>query len=295
MINTKIINKVLNKSINVDITFDALDDVHSIKPNTLTYCNTEKYFLQAINNSNITGIICSAEISLNIITHKIIIESKNPGYDFILLHNYYYSKNSSLQKSLIHPSAIIHNTAFISEFGVIIEEGVTIGPYVVVFPNVIIKSNTCVGAHCVLGCEDIEAKKSNICYINAYHDGSLEIGCSCFVGSGVTISRGIYGKMTKIGNNTFISNNSVIAHAVTVGENCMILGCHICGSVDIGNNVRINPKAVISNGLKIGDNATVLLGSIVITDVKNGITVSGHYAIEHPRFLYKFVKLFGKI
>ena len=77
MIDTKIINKVLNKSINLDLSFDALDDVHSIKPNTLTYCNTEKYFSQAINNSNITGIICSAEISLNITTHKIIIESKN--------------------------------------------------------------------------------------------------------------------------------------------------------------------------------------------------------------------------
>jgi UDP-3-O-[3-hydroxymyristoyl] glucosamine N-acyltransferase len=295
MINAKILNIVLNKSITSDISFDALGDVYSIKSNTLTYCNSKEYFLQAINNYNITGIICSNELSLNFKTDKTIIESKNPGYDFILLHNYYHSKKTSLSETQIHPSVNVHSTAFISETGVIIEENVIIGPYVIVYPNVIIKSNTSVGAHSVLGCEDIEAKKSDLGYINAIHDGGLVIGNSCFVGSGVIISRGVYGKMTTIGNNTFISNNSIIAHGVSVGENCMILGCHICGSVNIGNNVRINPKVVISNGLTIGNNATILLGSVVIADVENGITVSGHYAIEHPRFLYKFVKLFGKI
>jgi len=295
MISTKIINKVLNKSIDKDLSFDTLDNVNSTKPNTLTYCSNEKYFLQAINNSNITGIICNTEISLDIVTNKTIIESKNPGYDFILLHNYFHSKNTIYEKTRIHHSAIIHPTAFISEFGVIIEEGVTLGPYVIIYPNVIVQHNTTIGAHSILGCEDIDAKKSDLGYVNAFHDGGLEIGYSCFVGSGVIISRGIYGKNTKIGNNTFISNNSIIAHAVIVGEYCMILGCHICGSVTIGNFVRINPKAVISNGLKIGNNATILLGSIVISDIKNDMTVSGHYAIDHPRFLYKFVKLFGKI
>jgi UDP-3-O-[3-hydroxymyristoyl] glucosamine N-acyltransferase len=295
MINDIIINKVLKKSIRKSLTFDFLDYANSKKPNTLTYCNSERYLYEALENPNISGIICNKEISTKINTHKIIIESENPGYDFILLHNYYHTQNISLERTSIHPTAIIHPTASISDFGIIIEEGVTIGPFVVIYPKVIIKSNTTIGSHCVLGCEDIEAKKSNLGYINAFHDGGLEIGNSCFVGSGVIISRGIYGKMTKIGINTFISNNSIIAHAVSIGENCMILGCHICGSVNIGDNVRINPKVVISNGLNIGDNSSILLGSVVIADVEKGKTVSGHYAIEHPRFLYKFVKLFGRV
>lgn len=295
MINSEIINKVLNKLITKDLVFDSLDDICSVKPNTLTYCNSEKYLIQALKNPNVTGIICRKEISVDIETNKFIIESENPGYDFILLHNYYHSKNTNLEKSYIHPDAIIHPTASISEIGVIIEDGVTVGPYVVIYPKVTIKSNTSIGAHCVLGCEDIEAKKSDIGIINAFHDGYLEIGNSCFVGSGVIIAKGVYGKTTLIGNNTFVSSNSIIAHGVTIGENCMILGCHICGSVTIGNNVRINPKALISNGLTIGNNVNILLGSVVITNIQTDKTVSGFFAIEHPRFLHKFIKLFGKI
>jgi len=295
MINSEIINKVLNKSITKDLVFDALDDVCSVKPNTLTYCNSEKYLNQALNNPYVTGIICRKEISLFIETNKAIIESENPGYDFILLHNYYHSKNTNLEKSCIHPGAIIHPTANISELGVIIEDSVTVGPYVVIYPKVTIKNNTTIGAHSVLGCDDVEAKQSEFGFINTYHDGGLEIGSSCFIGSNVTIGRGVYGKITLIGFNTFIANNTFIAHNVKVGENCMILGGHICGSVDIGSNVKINPKALISNGLKIGDNVNILLGSVVISNVPSNKTVSGHYAIEHPRYLYKFVKLFGRI
>jgi UDP-3-O-[3-hydroxymyristoyl] glucosamine N-acyltransferase len=297
MINTEIINKVLNKSITSNLLFDALDDICSVKPNTLTYCNSEKYLIQALNNPNVTGIICRKEICLDIETNKDIIESENPGFDFILLHNYYHSKNNNtnLEKSFIHPGAIIHPTANINELGVIIEDGVTVGPYVVIYPKVTIKKNTSIGAHSILGCDDVEAKQSKFGFINTYHDGGLEIEGSCFIGSRVTIERGVYGKTTLIGFNTFIANNTLISHNVKVGKNCMILGAHICGSVDIGCNVKINPKALISNGLKIGDNVIVLLGSVVISNVPSNKTVSGHYAIEHPRYLYKFVKLFGKI
>lgn len=295
MINTEIINKILNKSITKNLVFDALNDISSVKPNTLTYCNSEKYLIQALNNPNVTGIICRKEICLDIETNKAIIESENPGYDFILLHNYYHLENTNIEKSCIHPGAIIHPTASISELGVVIEDGVTVGPYAVIYPKVTIKNSTNIGAHSVLGCDDIEAKRSYKGFINAFHDGGLEIGNSCFVGSGVIIAKGVYGKTTIIGNNTFVSNNSIIAHGVKIGENCMILGCHICGSVTIGNNVRINPKALISNGLTIGNNVTILLGSVVITDIQADKTVSGYFAIEHPRFLYKFIKLFGKI
>jgi UDP-3-O-[3-hydroxymyristoyl] glucosamine N-acyltransferase len=295
MVDTEIINKVLGKELDEILAFDLLSGVHSGIPNTLTYCNNEFYLLEAIKNPNITGILCNNILSKNFLNEKYFIESENPGYDFILLHNYFHKSNSKLIKSSIHTKANIHPTAFVSEFGVFIEDEVTIGPYVVVHSGVTIKSNTIIGAHSVLGCEDIEAKKSDKGFINAFHDGCLEIGNSCFVGSGVIIAKGVYGKTTVIGNNTFISNNSIIAHGVTIGENCMILGCHICGSVTIGNNVRINPKALISNGLTIGDNVTILLGSVVITNIQSGKTVSGYFAIEHPRFLYKFIKLFGKI
>jgi len=295
MINTELINKILGKAISKAISFDLLASVDSDRPNTLTYCTNEKYLSKALSNPNVKGIICHQSLTKEILVNKDIIESDKPGYDFILLHNHVERNRNNLKKSIINNSANIHPTAVISEFGVLIEEGVTIGPYVVVYPNVTIKSNTCIGAHSVLGCDDVEAKRSDLGFINTFHDGGLEVGSSCFVGSGVIIGRGVYGKTTLIGGNTFFSNNSFISHNVTIGENCLILGAHICGSVEIGSNVTINPKALISNGIKIGNNASILLGSVVISNVQNNKTVSGHYAIEHPRYLYKFVKLFGKI
>lgn len=295
MITTEIINKVLNKEIIENFTFNNIDDVSSSKPNTLTYSNNEQFLLKAIHNPNITGILCRKEDIINIKTNKFLIESKNPGYEIILLHNYFHSNNCFKQKSIIDINSNIHPTAFINDYGVIIEEGVTIGPYAVIHQNVKINCNTSIGAHSIIGCDDVEAKKSEFGLINTFHDGNLEIGNSCFIGSGVIIGRGVYGKTTTIGFNSFIANNSFIAHNVKIGQNCMILGGHICGSVTIGSNVKINPKALISNGLKIGDNVNILLGSVVISDVPSNKTVSGHYAIEHPKYLYKFVKLFGRI
>ena len=97
MINSEIINKVLNKSITKDLIFDAIDDISSVKPNTLTYCNSEKYLNQALNNPYVTGIICRKEFSLFIETNKVIIESENPGYDFTL---FVISAPSSLQPAI---------------------------------------------------------------------------------------------------------------------------------------------------------------------------------------------------
>lgn len=295
MISNEELEKVLKRKINTDCQFERLGTVLANLPNTLTYAENNDFLSKALENPNIKGILCKPEKTKNILTDKLIIESLNPGYDFIRIHNHFHNKIKIQIKSKISEKAKIHKTAIISEYNVIIEDNVEIGPYVVIYSNVYIRKNTVINSNSVLGCEDIEAKRSNNKFVNAYHDSSLEIGDSCLLGSSVIISKGIYGRPTKIGNNTIISNNTIIAHSVEVGNNSTLLGPHICGSVIIGKNVRINPKAVISNGLKIGDNSIISLGAVVISDVKEGTRVSGHYATEHLKFLYKYIKTFGKI
>jgi UDP-3-O-[3-hydroxymyristoyl] glucosamine N-acyltransferase len=294
LLNTKIINIVLKKDILKEIEFSNLDFVDSKIYNTLTFCETIGYFHRAIENPNIKGIICNEEIISSIPCDKFLISSENPGFDFTLLHNFLCSHNQNIEPSLIHSNTKIDPTASISATGVIIEEGVEIGPFTTVHSNVIIKNNTIIGANSVIGCDDIEIKLGKEGFINASHDGNLQIGSNCIIGSNVTIVKGIYKKTTAIGDRTFVSNNSFIGHNVEIGERSLILSCHVCGSVKIGVNVRINPKALISNGIVLGNNVTVTLGSVVISNVKDGMTVSGYYAIDHYKYLYKFVKLFGK-
>ena len=294
LLNTDIINSVLKRNILKKIEFSSLGFVDSKVYDTLTFCESIGYFHRAIENPNIKGIICSEEIISSVPSDKFLISSKNPGFDFILLHNFLSTHNKNVEASLIHINAKIDPTASISNTGVIIEEGVEVGPFTTIYSNVIIKNNTIIGANSIIGCDDIEIKLGKDGFINALHDGDLYIGSNCIIGSNVTIVKGIYKNKTIIGDRTFVSNNSFIGHNVEIGERSLILSCHICGSVKVGFNARINPKALISNGIVLGNNVTVTLGSVVISNVKDGITVSGYYAIDHYKFLYKFIKLFGK-
>ena len=53
----------------------------------------------------------------------------------------------------------------------------------------------------------------------------------------------------------------------------------------IGENVWIGPHSVISNRVSICDNAKILIGSIVIRNIKKAISVSGNFAVEHAKHI----------
>ncbi len=103
-------------------------------------------------------------------------------------------------------------------------------------------------------------------------------------------------KFAKIGEGCIITPNSNIKTEAEVGEfvevlasgkchdakvgNFSTLSGHVCvnGHVTIGKNVYVGCGALIAPGKKIGDEATVGIGSVVITNVKSGITVFGNPA-----------------
>jgi len=53
----------------------------------------------------------------------------------------------------------------------------------------------------------------------------------------------------------------------------------------LGNNVWIGPKCVILNRLSIGDGSKVLMGPVVIRNVKENESVSGNFALPHDKHL----------
>lgn len=72
---------------------------------------------------------------------------------------------------------------------------------------------------------------------------------------------------------------SGIGHDASVGNYSTLSG-HVCvnGHVQIGTDVYVGCGALIAPSKKIGDGATVGIGSVVISNVKPGVTVFGNPA-----------------
>ena len=283
-----------------DVVFDFLGLSNSGTPNTLTFLDDAKYIASIISNDNITGILTTENLitaltNVSSSEKRIFILSSEPRYDFYNLYNQLAKDNYIRVDSIIHPTAQIHPRAYVAEHNVIIGENVIIGPNVSVLEDVEIGENTIVGANTVLGCDDAEIKRTSKGLLKVFHDGRLIIGKNVDIGSGCVIDKGFKNLDTVIGDGSLISNYCMVAHCSEIGKNCMILQCIICGSVKIEDDVRVSPGAVISNQIKIGSGAEIGIGSIVVKDVPSKAKLSGYYAIDHKKFLYNYVKTFGKI
>jgi UDP-3-O-[3-hydroxymyristoyl] glucosamine N-acyltransferase len=283
-----------------DIVFDFLGLSNSGTPNTLTFLDNAKFIPSIGSNDNITGVVTTENLitALTNVTaskKKIFIVSSEPRFAFYKLYNQLAKDNYSRVDSIIHPTAQIHAKAYVAEHNVIIGENVIIGPNVSILEDVEIGDNTIVGANTVLGCDDAEIKRTSKGLLKVFHDGRLIIGKNVDIGSGCVIDKGFKNLDTVIGDGSMISNYCMVAHCTKIGKNCMILQCIICGSVKIEDDVRVSPGAVISNQIKIGSEAEIGIGSIVVKDVPSKAKLSGYYAIDHKRFLYNYVKAFGKI
>lgn len=103
-------------------------------------------------------------------------------------------------------------------------------------------------------------------------------------------------RYAKIGNGCIITPNSnvnteaelgkfVAVLASGIGHDAIVedfstLSGHVCvnGHVYIGKGTYVGCGALIAPGKKIGDEATIGIGSVVVTNVKAGITVFGNPA-----------------
>ena len=280
MLENTIIEEVLEIKLPKNIKIQELGLVNSTVENTLSFLDDENYLSLIIENKNITSLIINKQIANKIDINNLniyLIIVDDPRYSFYKLYNTLAKINIELFESIIHPSAKIHPKAYVAENNVLIGEGVIIG------------SNT------ILGCDDAEVKRTKVGFLKVVHDGKLIIKDNVDIGSNCTIDKGFKNKDTIIGKGTVVSNHCMIAHSSRIGNNCLILQCIICGSVVLEDNVRISPGAVISNQITIGNNVEIGLGSIVVKNVKPNSKLSGYYAIDHKKFLYKYVKTFGKI
>lgn len=106
------------------------------------------------------------------------------------------------------------------------------------------------------------------------------IGMNTKIGEGSIIARWTsISPDVELGKHCYLGTFSVIGHDAKIG-NCCHMGSFsfFGGGVEIGNNVTVHPRVNIIPHKKIGNDAILGAGSIVIRNVKPGITVFGNPA-----------------
>lgn len=278
-------SEFLDKTIQNDIEHTGMAD--SVRPNTISFLDNPKFAKGINNNANISVVLVrEKDASLlhgNIET--VIVE--NPKAALFSLHNAYCEKYLTYSVNKIAQSASIHSSAYIAPHGVFIGENVVVAPNVTILAGVEIGDNTTVGPNSVIGEEGFHVFKDlrGIKRI-VLHDGMVKIGKNVDIQASVTVDKGFMGRDTIIGDECKLDNLIHISHRVHLGRGCYFAS-YACvgGSCNFGSNVWMGPRSVVANRITVADNARILIGSVVINNVKQNEEVSGNFAIRHEKHL----------
>lgn len=226
-----------------------------------------------------------------------IIKINKPKFVFFTIIEELFSKHVINTKEITRnideykKQSYISSDAKIGEnvkigIGCVIEGNVRIGDNTVIHHNVVLRNNTKIGENCSIFSGTIigesgfnplphpsrQGKREMI-----KHYGGVTIEDNVHIGDNCNISRGSIDD-TVIRRGSKLNKQVNVAHNVIIGEDTVITApTFICGSVKIGNNCHI-AATVIRNQCIIGDRAVLGLGSVVVKDVDEGVTVIGNPA-----------------
>jgi len=274
------------------------------RPGDLTFAEEDSYFAAA-DASQASAILVSGACTS---TSKVLIRVANPRIAaayalplFFPAEEFMAGINSS---ACIAASAVIDPSAHIGP-GCIIGENVSIGarsaliggnhvapdsrigsdvrlhPNVVVYAHTQIGDRTIIHASTVIGSDGYGYVFDQGRHVKMPQIGNVVIGNDVEIGSNTSIDRAALGS-TIIGSGTKIDNLVHIAHNVTFGENCLILGqCGFAGSTEFGDYCVIASQSGVAGHLKIGQQVTVGSKSGVMRDIPDRETVLGYPAVPH--------------
>lgn len=221
------------------------------------------------------------------------ISVKNTRHAFFSVIDEFFSEEQSAEVTMISSDERVYGTnSHVSSkaqigknvrigVGCVIEGDVSIGDDTEIHHNVIIRRNTKIGKHCTIfsgaiigerGFNYTLDKDGVPCMIKHY--GGVTIEDDVHIGDNCCIVQGVIDD-TLIRSGAKLNTMVHVAHNVRIGKNTRITSpVHICGSVVIGDGCHI-AALIIRNQVNIGKNATLGLGSVVVKDVEDGVTVIG--------------------
>ncbi|MDB6058358.1 MAG: lpxD [Verrucomicrobiales bacterium] len=280
------------------ITLTAFAPATTAKPGDLTFAENETFFLKA-EQSAASAILIDGPFTS---TKKVLIKVPNARIAFAKVLPFFFPEKKFAAG--VHPTAVVDASAKVDPSAhvgphCVVSEGVKIGANVVlesnihvgtsttilndshVFPNVTIYALTQIGqrvrihAGSVIGSDGF-----GYVFDAGAHRKIPQVGCVIIqddveIGSNVSIDRGALGPTT-VGKGTKIDNLVQIAHNVTIGEHCLIVGqAGVAGSTKIGNYTTIAGQAGVAGHLKIGNKVIIAGQSGVMHDIPDGAKYLG--------------------
>jgi UDP-3-O-[3-hydroxymyristoyl] glucosamine N-acyltransferase len=274
-----------------DGDFTNVGTITDVRHDLFTFIGSEKYISDLKSNHSVSCVITNQACSSLIPSHIGCIVSEDPRLSFYKLHNNLVQETAFYGPSIpseIHETAIVHPTAYVAEKDVIIGPNCTIGPGSVILEGSVLHSNVLIDANCTIGSDGMEYKREGEGFIRIVHVGKTILHEHVEIHSNASIARGLFEDVC-IKEHTKVGSLTRIGHGVQIGKRGLI-GAHavIGGSVLISDDVTLGLGVVISNGVKIQKNANVLLGSVVVSNVKENEQVAGNFAIERKKF-FQFI------
>jgi UDP-3-O-[3-hydroxymyristoyl] glucosamine N-acyltransferase len=270
--------------VRADGAFNDLGHADSPVAGTLAYCESIHYVDIANGNPNVSCVITTPALVDKVAAGKGMVVVERPRVAF-------YNVHEALNPARAGPEAQIHASAIVSPSATI-GRGVVISERAVVRGNVSIGDNCFIDAGAVLGAEGILYLRYGEENRRILHRGGVQIGRSVTVLANSVVVRGIFpGQPTLIEDHALVGVSSVIGHEARLGRNSVVSGnCVIARGASVGAEAWIGTSSMVREYVRIGDRASVKAGSIVVTDVADGAEVSGNFATNHNRRMMQYLK-----
>jgi UDP-3-O-[3-hydroxymyristoyl] glucosamine N-acyltransferase len=193
----------------------------------------------------------------------------------------------------IAPTARVDSAAIVAPRNVRIGAGSVVEAGAIIRGRATLDEDVVVRSGAVIGAEGFHPVPWGGAQVSMPHFGSVHLERGVEVQSNAVICRAAFSRPTRIGAFTIVGPQVYVAHSATIGARCRIAASvRIAGSSLLGDDVYVGPNGVISNQVKVGDSARVSIGAVVVRDVPPGATVTGHFAVEHRRFLRAWRRFF---
>lgn len=280
------------------VTLTGFAAAQHARPGDLTFAEKETYFAAA-EQSQASAILVSGPFTS---ATKVLIRVPNARVAVAKLLPVFFPVDQ--YAAGIHPSAVIADSAQVDPtahigpncvIGARAKVGArsvlqggnhlgrdgTIGDDTSLFPNVVIYAQCQIGnrvsihAGTVIGSDGYGYVFDEGRHRKMLQVGNVIIHDDVEIGANAAIDRGALGP-TVIGQGTKIDNLVHIAHNVTLGRNCLVMGqVGFAGSTQLGDYCVIASQSGIAGHLKIGHQATVGAKSGVMRDIPDKGTVLG--------------------